>query len=220
MVKLLWSTYRWTVVGESSAQERVATEEPMILTFWHEHLFVMTRYLVHLGREGVRVTYLISPSQDGEFAVRMLAVVGGRAVRGSATRSGVQAMHRLYRAVARDRASPVLIPDGPQGPRGRCKPGAVMLGSLSGAWILPLACAAGRGWRLRTWDRLLLPMPFTRVVVAVGEPYTLASGLESDAIERERTALESRLQELGERAQRIAAQKANGRAEDWKSASG
>jgi lysophospholipid acyltransferase (LPLAT)-like uncharacterized protein len=164
----------------------------------------MAWYLIRLGRLGARVTYLVSPSQDGEFAVRMLAVVGGRAVRGSATRSGVKAMHGLYRAIRRDGASPVVVPDGPQGPRHYCKPGAVMLAKLSGAAVQPMACAARHGWRLPTWDRLLLPVPFTRVAVVLGEPMAVSSNLTGEQLEEQRQRLERRLHELGEQARDIA----------------
>jgi lysophospholipid acyltransferase (LPLAT)-like uncharacterized protein len=204
IIKLLWSTYRHTVTGDDPVRELVDQDQPLILTFWHENLFVMTWYLVRLGGLGARVTYLVSPSQDGEFAVRMLAVVGGRAVRGSATRSGVRAMYGLYRAIARENASPVVVPDGPQGPRRHAKPGAVMLGKLSGARILPMACAARRGWRLPTWDRLLLPIPFTRVAVVLGEARSVPTEMSSEELERERAALEVRLRELEDEAKRLA----------------
>jgi lysophospholipid acyltransferase (LPLAT)-like uncharacterized protein len=204
LVRLLWSTYRFKVTGDEELYRLVEEDRPLILTFWHDSLFVIAWLLVRLGRLGARVTYLISPSQDGEFAVRMLAVVGGRAVRGSATRSGVKAMHGLYRAIRRDNASPVIVPDGPQGPRRVCKPGAVMLAKLSGAAIQPMACAARRGWQLRTWDRLLFPVPFTRIHLVCGASYTVDSDIDSEGLEVERQKLEALLEELGEQVERLA----------------
>jgi len=201
---LLWSSYRYRVNGGDELYRLVEEDRPLILTFWHDSLFVIVWLLVRLGHLGARVTYLISPSQDGEFAVRMLALIGGHAVRGSATRSGVKAMHGLYRAVGRDNASPVLVPDGPQGPRHSCKPGAVMLAKLSGAPIQPIACAARRGWRMPTWDRQLVPMPLTRISVVCGSSYGIDRDIDSDGIELERQKLEELLLELGERAEQLA----------------
>jgi len=199
-LRLLWSTYRWTVVGDDSLRRYADEGHPMILTLWHEGIFVCARYLSGLGRLGVHVTYLVSPSVDGELAVRLLARIDGHVVRGSATRSGVKAMHGLYRAMVRRNASPVVLPDGPQGPRHSCKPGSLLLARLSGSPVVPVSCAASASWRLPTWDRQMVPKPFSRVAILVGEPYTIPSGDGEDEMERQRLALEDRLRELGDSA--------------------
>jgi lysophospholipid acyltransferase (LPLAT)-like uncharacterized protein len=148
------------------------------------------------------VTYLVSPSRDGEFASRVLRVVGARVVRGSATRSGVKALHGLYRAVVKENASPVVLPDGPQGPPHHCKPGPVLLAKLSGAHILPMGCAASRSLRLRTWDHAFIPLPFARVCVELGTGYPIPSELDGEGQEAERGKLESLLEELAGAARR------------------
>jgi len=202
LIKAMWATYRFSVRGEEDVERLVAEGRPLIITCWHDSLFVMAWYSVRLGRIGARVTYLVSPSRDGEFASRVLRVVGARVVRGSATRSGVKALYGLYRAIGRDNASPVVLPDGPQGPPHHCKPGPVLLAKLSGAHILPMGCAAGRSLRLRTWDRAVIPLPFTRVVVELGKSYTVPSELGAEGQEIERSKLETVLEELVDSASR------------------
>jgi lysophospholipid acyltransferase (LPLAT)-like uncharacterized protein len=197
LIRLLWSTYRFRLVGDDKANRLVEQGSPLILTFWHDSVFILSWYLRHLTRSGVRVTYLVSPSMDGELGVRLLSLMRSHAIRGSATRSGVKAMRDLYRAIVRHNASPVILPDGPQGPRHHCKPGSLLLAQLSGAPVLPMATNAGRSWHLPTWDRLQLPLPFSRVTVAVGEPFTLAPGLDAESLEEERQKLEQLLGELG-----------------------
>jgi lysophospholipid acyltransferase (LPLAT)-like uncharacterized protein len=201
LLKTLWGTYRFTVLGEKGPREFAETGSPLILTLWHDSVFVCAWYLNRLGGLGVRPTYLVSPSMDGEFAVRLLSRIEGHVVRGSATRSGVKAMHGLYRAMARDNASPVILPDGPKGPRHHCKPGSLLLAQLSSAPVLPIACAARWAWRLPTWDRQLVPKPFSRVVIVLGEPYNVPSGLDESRLEEERGGLEQRLLELATRAE-------------------
>ncbi len=196
LVKLLWSSYRFEVEEADGARRRVAGGRPLILTFWHDSLFVLVWYLERLARQGLRVTYLVSPSADGDLAVRMLGVLGGRAVRGSATRSGVKALRGLYREIVRDGASPVVAPDGPHGPPHRCKAGPVVLARLAGAPVLPIACAASARWRLRTWDRLQLPVPFARIRVTVGAPLEVSSELPEEGLEAQRAELERRLEAL------------------------
>lgn len=190
LVRLLWWTVRFEVRGEEGLEGLVVAGRPMVLAFWHENLLVMPWFLSRLSRRGVGVTYLVSPSMDGEYAVRLLDVIGGRAVRGSATRSGTRAIRGLYRVVVKDGGSPVVTADGPRGPRRRCKKGAVVLGQLTGAPVVPLAAVPRRALHLRSWDRLAIPLPFTRVVVVVGEPIDVPRELDEKAVETYRVGLE------------------------------
>lgn len=196
LIRLVWMTYRIRVVNGDELRRLVGDGRPLILTCWHEGIFVLAWYLQRLAAMGAKVTYLISPSRDGDLAARMVEVLGGRSVRGSATRSGVKAMRGLYRAISRDGASPVVLPDGPTGPRRECKAGSLLLAQLSGAHIVPIACAATPGWRLRTWDRMLVPPPFARVWIVVGSPYRLAKGTDEEHLERARLDLQQRLASL------------------------
>ena len=202
-LKRLWSTYRWTVVDNGMVREHAAKGQPMILTLWHGGVYVCAKFLSGLGSLGVEVTYLVSPSVDGELAVRLLGRIDGRVVRGSATRSGVKAMHGMYRAMRKHNASPVVLPDGPLGPRHSCKPGSLLLARMSGSPVIPLACAASSAWQLPTWDRQLVPRPFSRVAIVVGQSRTIPSGAGEDVMERERLALETSLHELEEKARGV-----------------
>jgi lysophospholipid acyltransferase (LPLAT)-like uncharacterized protein len=199
-LRALWATYRFRIEGEDEVRRLVAEGRPLILSCWHETVFVMTWYAMRLVNMGAKVVFLVSPSRDGDLVVRMLDVIGATVVRGSATRSGVKALHRLFRSIRRDGGSPLMACDGPHGPRHHCKAGSVVLGSLSGEHILPMGCWARRAIRLRTWDRLLVPLPWTAVSLVLGRPYTVSRGLEGEAIEIERRELQDRLGELTEQA--------------------
>jgi lysophospholipid acyltransferase (LPLAT)-like uncharacterized protein len=102
-------------------------------------------------------------------------------VRGSSSRGGSTALKQLLRSVRGRGSSPVIVTDGPRGPIYRCKPGLVVLGQMTGAPILPVAGVASSAWRLRSWDRLIVPRPFARLDVAFGEPYPIPrSGADAD----------------------------------------
>lgn len=204
VVKLLWSSYRFRISGEATVRRFIERGEPLILTAWHESVFVMAWYSLRLVKMGARVTYLVSPSRDGDLVVRMLEVIGGHVVRGSATRSGVRALHGLYRAITKENGSPLLLCDGPQGPRYYCKAGPVLLGQLSDARIVPIGSWPRRAIHLRTWDRAFVPLPLTRVGIVLGEPIAVGSGLSSEEQEGERLALEQRLVELAAQARGVA----------------
>jgi len=202
LIRLMWWTYRFEIRGDDGLNRLAEQGRPMVLAFWHGDLFMMPWYFSRLSDRGVGVTYLVSPSMDGEYAVKLLNVIGGRTVRGSATRSGTKAIKGLYRVIAKDKGSPVVAADGPKGPYHRCKKGAVILGQLTEAKVVPLAAAPKRAVRLRTWDRLPVPLPFTRVAIEVGEPIEISRDLAEDEVETQRQQLERRINELSELAAR------------------
>jgi lysophospholipid acyltransferase (LPLAT)-like uncharacterized protein len=117
-------------------------------------------------------------------------------VRGSSSRGGLAGLLRLYRTIAREGCSVATAPDGPRGPAQVVQPGTVMLARLAGVPIVPLTYAPSRGWRLRSWDRLVVPRPFSRSVVAVGEPLEVAADLPDDELAQVSAELGRRLDEL------------------------
>lgn len=200
LLRGLWRTYRFRINGEATLLELASLNEPMIVTFWHGELLAGGWYLQRMAAMGVALTYLISPSKDGDFAMRILKRIGGKAVRGSATRSGVKALKGLYRAMTREGGSPVLLPDGPRGPNRQCKRGVIMLSQMAQAPIVPIAIEAHPDWRLRSWDRLLVPPPFSRVSIEIGEPYIVPKGNDDSDLDNARKHLEDLLLEMGRKA--------------------
>jgi lysophospholipid acyltransferase (LPLAT)-like uncharacterized protein len=197
IIGVIGLTVRVTFVSGESRLLALPKSEPVILTFWHDRL-VYAAELVHrrLVRRGCRMTVLVSSSRDGELGAKVARMLGVELARGSASRGGTRALRGLYRAVTREGCSPIIIPDGPKGPRHEAKRGVVVLSQMTGAPILPLAYAAERAWKLGSWDRLIIPRPFTRIVVAVGEPRVVPRGLDDEALEGERVRLEQTLDRL------------------------
>ena len=201
LMQLGWATFRLEIHGDEKVRELLAARKPVVFAFWHEGLLIITRYVARLLDEGFNITFLISPSVDGELGVQLLARWGSTAVRGSARRSGAGALRGLNRAIRQNKASPCVTLDGSKGPRRYCKPGAIMVARMAGVPIVPLAVAARRGWRARSWDRHLVPKPAARVVVVVGEPYTVPKHMDAEALEACRIDLEARVNALVENAE-------------------
>ncbi|MEL7061849.1 MAG: lysophospholipid acyltransferase family protein [Acidobacteriota bacterium] len=201
----LGATWRVRVVeGEATLREVVTARRPVLLSFWHEGTVAAAHLLYRrMHRAGFPITLLASQSRDGELVTRVAAAWRVETVRGSSTRGGLAAMRSLHRSIARRGSSPILIPDGPKGPARVAKPGALVLSQASSAPILPFGFAADRAWRLRSWDRLLVPKPFARVAVAVGAPRQVAASIRGAALERERLALETELEALRHRADSV-----------------
>jgi lysophospholipid acyltransferase (LPLAT)-like uncharacterized protein len=201
-VRLLWATCRVrSLEVHPDARALLASGEPIIPCSWHRDLVLCMRQLLRGDDSGRSFCLLVSPSVDGELVAMTIQRWDVRVVRGSATRTGGKAIRDLYRIVMRERLSLVVLPDGPKGPPGEFKPGAVMLAQLSGAPVLPMACVPRRAFELSSWDRLLVPLPFTRVSVVIGAPEPVDRDLAADAIEPESKRLAGVLDDLTRRAE-------------------
>lgn len=158
----LGGLFRTTTMRRSGVThyERFRSEgRPVIFALWHGQLLP----LVHCHRhEGVVV--LVSEHGDGEYITRVIERLGFSTVRGSSTRGGTKGLKGLVRATkaGRDLA---LTPDGPRGPYGVFKPGALAVARMTGAPVIPLAMGASSAWRLGSWDGFLVPKPFSTISI-------------------------------------------------------
>ncbi len=194
LVRLSWRCVRITrVVGGGHLDEALARRPSCIPVYWHQHHVACIAWLLRRQRElPLRTGFLISPSRDGELGARVVQRLGGHPVRGSSTRTGALAMKELFQALMKEGVSPVINPDGPKGPRFRCKPGAILLAQMSGRELLPMAFHASRA-TLFHWDKFVLPWPFARVAIAVGEPWLVPRGGGEPAMAAAQAELERRL---------------------------
>jgi hypothetical protein len=134
---------------------------------------------------------------DGELGAMMVRRFGGHVIRGSSTSTGALALRDYYEALVKQNVSPVITPDGPRGPRFQFKPGAILLAQMSGRPILPMAYAASRAWLIK-WDKFVIPMPFSSVVIAIGPPKYVPRVTDAAAIERLQGELTAELKRLYE----------------------
>jgi hypothetical protein len=197
-LRLWWAMYRFEVEASEAYLEMERNRQPVVFAIWHEGLLTVCWFTAQLLKKGVKATFLISPSVDGEIGVMLLAQFGSRAVRGSARRSGAAALRGLHRAITEDGQSPFVTLDGSKGPRRYCKPGAIMVARMAGVPIVPIGVAARRSRRAPTWDRHLVPKMFSKVVITVGEPMTVPRKLNGDELEARRRELEEQVNHLME----------------------
>ena len=194
----LWSyTLRVRREGFEAVEAIVARDERFILAFWHRRLFMMPlAYPFHRrNAQGARrgVAILSSDSRDGERSAATWRWFGIHAVRGTASDDGAKALVRMIQAV-RQGWDFGITPDGPRGPAMRLKPGTLALARKTGAWIVPVTLTYDRSFQLRTWDRMVIPMPFATCVIRYGKPYQLppsaADTAEAERLQRKMDDLE------------------------------
>lgn len=211
LVRLFWATCRiHRVIGLEAARATVAESRSVIPVYWHQHVLFGVRALLDLRPAGLKAGFLISPSVDGTAPAMLVEKIGGHVIRGSSTHTGARALRDYYETIVKQQVSPALTPDGPRGPLHEFKPGAVMLSQITGKPILPVSVAASRTYTFRTWDRFELPLPFSRVVIAYGEPVKVPRVMDAEALARTQADMARRLQELKEQA-RLALQEAPAR---------
>lgn len=177
IVWLIGATLRITISFEDGAIQKLEDGYPGVYPFWHRCVFpamwIFRRY---------RPAVMTSRSRDGEYIARVIQRFGFPPVRGSSSRGGVSALREMNERIARGEAVAFTI-DGPRGPRYVAKKGPVLLARMSGTHISALYVAVERAWVLNTWDRLMIPKPFSRVHVRFARKIFVPADADDAAME-------------------------------------
>jgi lysophospholipid acyltransferase (LPLAT)-like uncharacterized protein len=187
-LQMLARTWRIRVVNGGHLLDLRRGGRPFIFALWHGHLLPL---LWHHRGQGVLV--LISEHRDGEMVARAAESLGYGLIRGSTTRGADRALISLVREL-KSGHEVAITPDGPRGPAETFAPGALVAAQRSDSFILPVAASADRAWRLRSWDRFVIPKPFARVTIAYTTP-TKVSATTSRAAADEGARFERLLNE-------------------------
>ena len=183
VVRMFWATCRVVrVIGDENMSRALASNSSLIPVYWHQHQLFCAKYLLDQSPRGMKLGFLISPSVDGEIGAMIVDHFGGHVIRGSASHTGARALRDFYEALTKLGVSPAMTPDGPRGPRFVFKPGAILLSQMSQRPIVPMAYAASRA-TLFHWDKFVLPWPFSRIVIAIGEPRQVPRTVSPSALE-------------------------------------
>jgi lysophospholipid acyltransferase (LPLAT)-like uncharacterized protein len=184
VVRLLRLTMRIEVRGAGILADFARRGEGYVGIFWHGRLLMLP--FVYPGR---RMHVLIGTHRDGQFIADVMACFGLGLVRGSSTSGGREALRAMVRLL-NDNNDVALTPDGPKGPAEVAKPGVAQVARLTGKAVVPVGFSASRAWRFSSWDRFLVPKPFSRGVFVLGEPLRWREGEEPEAFrQRIETAL-------------------------------
>ncbi|MSO98717.1 MAG: DUF374 domain-containing protein [Rhodospirillaceae bacterium] len=185
-IRLVKASTRWTTINGEVMAQAWAGKQAVIVAFWHNRLALMpncwpSRAAFHM---------LISGHPDGQLIARAVGIFGISTITGSSTHGGGGALRELIRKLKAGE-SVGITPDGPRGPAEIAQDGVIALARLSGAVIVPAAVSVSHRLRLKTWDRLIIGLPFSRGAMVWGNPISVPR--ECDTAEAE--VLRRRLQE-------------------------
>ncbi len=207
-LKLVWHSSRFAEHSPAHVDDLLARDQAIILAFWHSRVALPGFAL----RPGMRVRPLISRHMDGGVLARVIEKLGFEPVRGSTRdqqkakdKGGVAALREMLNTLKAG-GHIAITPDGPRGPRMRAGLGLVTLARISGAPVLPMAYSTSRQRVLKTWDRFVLPYPFSRGVFVFGPPIHVPRDLDDGAIEAMRSRIEEAINLATREADRLAGQ--------------
>jgi lysophospholipid acyltransferase (LPLAT)-like uncharacterized protein len=190
LVGLVGLTWRFETIAEEGATPlpHGTGAGAEIFCFWHQCVLPCTVYFRTTG-----ATILISRSFDGELITRILSLFGFRAVRGSSSRGAREGLLGLKQVIESGHPA-IFTADGPRGPIYRTKMGPITLAHITGARIGAFHLEPERAWIMNSWDRFLVPKPFTRIVVSWARWTTVPSDLPESQFEQKREELNAAIE--------------------------
>jgi lysophospholipid acyltransferase (LPLAT)-like uncharacterized protein len=188
LIKALSATYRIRVINEEIEKSIYERGEVPIYCSWHQRFF--SGFGFFPKRHPLAI--MVSQSRDGDFGSRMIEIMGVHTARGSSSRGGGEALQDLIGYIEKGIPAGHIV-DGPRGPAGRIKPGLIKLAQYSGMPILPAIISPEKKWVFKSWDRFMIPKPFSRIIIRFDEETYVPDELDSDKFEEIRSEIEDRL---------------------------
>ncbi len=183
-MRLVNTTQRLHVTGQDGLGILTGEERSCVAMVWHNRIL-----LGAVAGVGRHLSVMVSRSRDGAYMANTIERLGYSTVRGSTSQGQLQSVRELVGLLKEGRQI-VMTPDGPRGPCYHLQRGPIEVARLSGAPIVPVGFTPSRVKRIGSWDRLIVPLPFTEVAAVVGDPITIPA----DATKQEREALRAQVE--------------------------
>lgn len=183
---------RKTILNEERILRALEQNQKVIIAILHQRMFGVIGYAKRFGPFALGA--IISQSRDGNMIARVVERLQFHPIRGSSSRGGKEALDALVAYLVDNRAA-VHAVDGPRGPKGAVKAGIVRIAQLSGAVIYPVYISTDRAWVLKSWDRFLIPKPFSRLMIRWGEPFPVLNQLTEPEFDVLREKIEVQIRE-------------------------
>ena len=191
LVRVYSWTFRLHVENEKPWLDYLQEGGRVLLCGWHQQFFSAIGHFKNYS--SYRPALMISQSKDGDIIAGIAEKSGWHAVRGSSSRNGGRALKEMVVQLQHSGLAAHVV-DGPKGPAGIIKAGAVSLARAAGAVVVPIYTSSDRAWYFKSWDRFMLPKPFAKVYLRFGEMLDLTTGEGDEAFEVHRMRLQQIMQ--------------------------
>lgn len=187
---LYCKTWRMTFTNEVALSGRNAEGKRSVVVIWHDQLLPLI--FSYYNRS---IATIASQSKDGDLITMVLKKWGYEVARGSSSRGGLKAVIGIKKLMEKGHDAAVTV-DGPKGPRHKVKTGAIYIAKTVNAAIVPIFMSCKRYKRFASWDRFILPAPFSKISVTMAEPFYVSDDMSDEVVEKERQELEKYMLEL------------------------
>ena len=189
-VRVYSATFRLSVENEDEWRAYLASGGKVLLCTWHQQFFALIRHFSNYRDASPAI--MISRSRDGELIAGVAELAGWHTARGSSSRGGRTAMREMIDRVKTHGLGAHIL-DGPTGPPGVVKKGAVKIAMASGAAIVPVYTVPTNHWHVNSWDRFIIPKPFSRVTIKFGPLRHFEENEDPGVFEQSRSRLENEM---------------------------
>lgn len=195
LIHLVIKSCRLRITGIEILEKLREQNIPIIYAYWHRHIFVT---IYRFKKTGARP--LISLSEDGELVSQIAVEFGMNPVRGSSSRGGARAFLALVNTIKEDNSEVLITADGPKGPSRQIKDGTIRLAQKTNAVIVPICWHASREKVFaKTWDKFKIPLPFSKIIYAYGEPVVIPANTHREDYDELKETLKKAIDSLEEK---------------------
>jgi len=189
-IRIYSLTLRFVVVNEEPWMQYLQNGGRVLLCTWHQQFFAAIRHFQTY--RGYHPALMISKSADGEVIAGVASRTGWEPVRGSSSKDGRAALQAMIEKLKTKRLAGHIV-DGPRGPAGIVKPGVIRLAHSAEAVIVPFYIEADKAWYFSSWDRFMLPKPFSGVRLIFDDIQRYSPSSDETIFEKQRQELEARM---------------------------
>jgi len=193
IIQLYSRTLRLTIENEALWLDHLEKGGKVVLCTWHQQFFACIRYFQKYSK--YKPVIMISRSKEGTFISRIATLSGWEAIRGSSSKKrfsskgGVSSLKKMTEKMSKNYLGAQIV-DGPRGPMGIVKKGILYIARDSGARILPVCIKVDNAWYCKSWDRFVLPKPFSKVTISYGKMIKVSKDSNPILMEEQRKKLE------------------------------
>ncbi len=187
-LKVLYSTYRIRIINDHIERNIYKRGYRPIYISWHQRFFPGILFL----SSKKPIAIIVSRSKDGDMISRIIEILGWQPIRGSSSRGGTEALQQIKMLAGSGYALGHIV-DGPRGPFGEVKPGVIAIAKASGMPILPTIISAEKKWIFKSWDKFIVPKPFSNIIIKFEKEFYIPRNAGKDDFESYRAAVQKML---------------------------